>query len=213
MFGKNPIRKPAKGDGATLEVVKIFPTIQGEGPHAGKPAIFIRLGGCNLACNFCDTEFEDFNTLPLDDILQKVEECHINQSLIVITGGEPLRQPIAKLCAALIARNFTIQIETNGTLYQDLPPQVEIICSPKTKTALRPDLLKRITAFKFLISKHNADYSKVPNIGQTSQPIYIQPIDEYDAKKNQDNLELAKSIALEKGYNLSIQLHKIIGVE
>ncbi|CAN0594227.1 unnamed protein product, partial [Ectocarpus sp. 12 AP-2014] len=59
MFGDNPIRPPEKGDGLHLMVKQIFKTLQGEGPHVGTPSIFVRLGGCNLACDFCDTEFEN----------------------------------------------------------------------------------------------------------------------------------------------------------
>lgn len=213
MHGKNPIRKPVNDSGEFLEIVSIFPTLQGEGIYAGHPAIFIRLGGCNLACEFCDTEFENFSKHSIKEILDEVKTHHNNQKLIVITGGEPMRQPISKLCQELISKDFKVQIETNGTLYRELPEDVEIICSPKIRTKIRNDLLSRINAFKFIISASNDDYKTVPNVGQTNQPVYIQPMDEYDAKKNKANMELAKNIAMESGYNLSLQLHKIIGVD
>ena len=57
MFGKNPIRKPENHDGNFLKIQEIFYTIQGEGIYSGYPAVFVRLGGCNLACKFCDTDF------------------------------------------------------------------------------------------------------------------------------------------------------------
>ena len=185
MFGNNPIRKPITGDGDVLDIVSIFPTIQGEGPRAGEPAIFIRLGGCNLACEFCDTEFEDFIKHELEDILNEVRELKNGQKLIVITGGEPFRQPIEKLCKELTTLGFTVQIETNGTLYRELSKGVEIICSPKQNSPIRGDLLERITAFKFLISEFREEYQTVPEVGQsqTDLPIYIQPIDEYDTEK------------------------------
>lgn len=208
MFGKNPIRRPKKGDGSSLDVVSIFPTLQGEGPNAGTPAIFIRLGGCNLACSFCDTEFEDFKNLSLAEIIAQVEKLKSNQKLIVITGGEPLRQPIEALCFELLESGFKIQIETNGTLYRKLPDEVEIICSPKTKQ-IHGDL--QVDAFKFIISAHNNDYKDIKF--KTDKPVYVQPMDEYDAVKNAANLALTKKLALENGYNISLQLHKILGIE
>jgi len=147
----------------------------------------------------------------LGEILAKVQALHSKQKLIVITGGEPFRQPIAKLCAELLALNFKVQIETNGTLFREIPPEVEIICSPKTGGAIRPDLHERITAFKFIISAANPEYNHVAI--KTDKPIYVQPMDEYDAGKNARNLEYTRDLALEYGYNLSLQLHKIIGVE
>ena len=210
MFGDNPIRKPLKGDGSSLQIVSIFPTIQGEGPNVGQAAIFIRLGGCNLACTFCDTEFEDFKDQSIQEILEEVARLKTNQNLIVITGGEPLRQPIEELCKELIALGFRVQIETNGTLFRNLPEEVEIICSPKTKQ-IHGDLYDRITAFKFLISANDNEYQDIKF--DSNKPIYVQPMDEYDEEKNKANLELTKKIALENGYNLSLQLHKIIGVE
>lgn len=215
MFGKNQIMQPEIGAGDALSVVKIFPTIQGEGPRAGEPAIFIRLGGCNLACNFCDTEFDEFTEMSLSKISAEVTAHKTGEKLIVITGGEPLRQPIEKLCSMLIADGFVVQIETNGTLFRDLPSEVEIVCSPKVTTQIRGDLLARIDAFKFLVSKTMDGYTDVPQVGQIDidAPIYIQAVDEYDADKNAQNLAYAQELAVRNGYRLSIQLHKILGIE
>jgi organic radical activating enzyme len=217
MHGKNPIRAPEKGDGNTLDIQHIFATIQGEGPYTGMPAVFIRLGGCNLACTFCDTEFESFHAMGLADVLARVKQIAGAARLIVITGGEPLRQPIAPLCEALIRDKFKVQIETNGTIWRELPGAVEIVCSPKNTGQgyfpLRPDLLARVTAFKFIVSAQQQEYSDVADMGQGDIPVFVQPMDEYDEAKNAANLALAVELAQSRGYRLSLQLHKIIGVE
>src|SRR3989338_10974174 len=132
MFGKNKILKPENGDGLKLKVQEIFATFQGEGPYVGYPSVFVRLGGCNLTCDFCDTEFDDFVEFTLDEIIAKIILLAKNCELIVISGGEPLRQPIAPLCQKLIDCGFLVQIETNGTIFRKIPRQVKIICSPKT---------------------------------------------------------------------------------
>ncbi len=217
MFGKNKILKPVKGDGSKLEVQKIFATFQGEGIYTGFPSIFIRLGGCNLACNFCDTQFDNFKQLELNNILEKVDNLNSQTpaQLIVITGGEPFRQPITKLCKELIKKGFLVQIETNGTLFQELPKEVQIICSPKITNnsyhQIRPDLLPRISAFKFIISATNSKYDHIPQIGQNQYltPVYLQPMDEYDKKKNEENQKLTLKLAKENGTRISLQTHKI----
>lgn len=225
MFGKNKILKAENHSGKNLDVQEIFPTLQGEGPYVGMPAVFIRLGGCNLACNFCDTQFDSYKNLSLEKILEKVAKLSKNKSqktvrnLIVITGGEPLRQPIERLCKELIKRNFLVQIETNGTIFRKLPKQVKIICSPKISNnkyhKIRPDLLLRINAFKFIISENQKNYSQIAEVGQSQHniPVYLQPMDEYDKKKNQKNLELTKKLCMENGYLLSMQIHKILQIK
>lgn len=199
MLGDNPIRSPEKGDGMHLMVKQIFKTLQGEGPHAGIPSIFVRLGGCNLACDFCDTEFEDFKKLATESIIDTVKNLSLNNKsirsvgLVVITGGEPFRQPIRILCEKLIEENFSIQIETNGTIYRDIPKEVDIICSPKVVNGkyskIRPDLLERITAFKFLISSQKSEYSSVPDLEQAAYniPVFVQAMDELNHDINIDN--------------------------
>ncbi|MBY0355409.1 MAG: 7-carboxy-7-deazaguanine synthase QueE [Rickettsiales bacterium] len=222
MFGENPIRPPVHGDGASLEVKHIFPTLQGEGPFVGQPSVFIRLAGCNLACDFCDTQFEDGETMPLAEILHAVavnshDEAGIRlRDLVVITGGEPLRQPIEALCDALLNAGYRVQIETNGTLFRALDVRVNIVCSPKnTGTGYHPiraDLAAHISAYKFILSTRHPDYSVLPEISLNA-PVYVQPMDEYDATINAANLAYAAKIAQTKGYRLSIQLHKLLGIE
>lgn len=233
MFGNNKILSPAIHDGDFLEVQEIFATLQGEGIFAGQPAVFIRLGGCNLSCKFCDTEFDNFEKISLENILQRTIDLSLNQAkkrvrnLVVITGGEPLRQPIEKLCSKLIADNFLVQIETNGTLFRNIPNAVKIVCSPKASKknsnssdsdlkyySIRPDLLTRIDNFKFIISANQIAYSSVPELGQSKYniPVFVQPMDEYNQQKNHDNLELALKLCEENGYFLSLQIHKIVGL-
>ena len=223
MFGNNPILPPKKTDGQNLDVQEIFATFQGEGIFTGFPSIFIRLGGCNLACAFCDTEFDSYKNLSLKKVLEKTKKLAEKKgkrthNLVVITGGEPLRQNIIPLCRELLKENFQVQIETNGTLFQNLPNQVNIICSPKNPTGkyypIRPDLLPKISAFKFLISAHNKNYNVVPKVGQSQYqtPVYLQPIDEYDEKKNEDNRQLTLKLAKKNGCRLYLQTHKFWGI-
>lgn len=219
MFGKNPKRPPETGDGSTLSVVEIFSTLQGEGPYVGQPSVFVRLGGCNLACDFCDTEFEKFEEMSLDSVLQTIlhHAAHI-RDLVVITGGEPLRQNIAPLCEKLLAAGLRVQIETNGTLWRELPKDVDIVCSPKITDGkyhtLRPDLLARVSALKFIVSASVGEYHTIADVGQRAHkiPVYVQPMDEYDPVRNKANTQYALELAQANGYRLSLQTHKLLGI-
>lgn len=223
MRGDNPIRPPETGSGDVLMVQDIFPTLQGEGPYAGWPAVFVRLGGCNLACTFCDTEFESFKPLGVLNILERIHQFSStagkrHSDLVVITGGEPLRQPIAPLCDALLEADYLVQIETNGTLFRPLPYGIDIICSPKVSNGsyhpLRPDLLERVSALKFLISTSDSDYADVPQLGQEGYqiPVYVQPMDEYEDERNKANLSRSIQLAMTHGYRLSLQQHKLLNL-
>jgi 7-carboxy-7-deazaguanine synthase len=225
MLGDNPIRSPEKGDGSSLMVKEIFKTLQGEGPHVGVPSVFIRLGGCNLACTFCDTEFEDYKEILAEDVLLQVKKLSLNNkgqrslSLVVITGGEPFRQPINMICQLLLKEKFSVQIETNGTLYRQVPSEVDIICSPKTANGkylkIRDDLLGHITAFKFLISSTRTEYLSVPDLGQVEYniPVFVQAMDEQNSAINKLNKKIAVELAINNGYRLSYQIHKELGIE
>ncbi len=220
MRGDNQKRPIEFGDGNSFKVFKIFRTIQGEGPNVGIPAVFVRLGGCNLACNFCDTDFDDFEEITINQILSTVLELATDKiKLVVLTGGEPFRQNIYPLCELMIMNGFKVQIETNGTIYRDVPNDVEIICSPKAingkYSAIREDILPRISAFKFLVSDNLPEYSLIPDIGQRmyGTPVLVQPMDQFNDELNQRNKRLAVEIVVNNGYRLSYQIHKELKIE
>lgn len=228
MFGHNPKRPAEQHDGATLDVQSIFRTFQGEGPFVGHPSIFIRLGGCNLACTFCDTEFESFQSWTMEAILHETNalsgrslsaEKKWTHRLVIITGGEPFRQPIERLCQTLLEEGYTVQIETNGTLYRPIAKDVKIVCSPKATakgyTRIRPDILERTQALKFIISASCSSYQNIVDIGQDAYdiPVYLQPMDEYDEQKNTQNSKRCIELADAYGYRISLQTHKLLGIE
>ena len=109
MLGTNIVLKRVDNNPRRIQVHSIFPTIQCEGPYVGRSAIFIRLGGCNLQCKFCDTEFDDFHDKTIDEIISIIMSIKVNINLVVITGGEPLRQNICVLCDELNKHNFKLK--------------------------------------------------------------------------------------------------------
>lgn len=234
MFGRNETLPRVKDSGETLAVQEIFRTIQGEGPDAGTPATFVRLWGCHLKCWFCDTDFEsNRQDLPISAIM---ERCSGGPRLVVLTGGEPLRQSIAPLIYALLDQAYALNIETAGSFWFPrvntfLPLRdkdtFKVIVSPKTPS-VNADLA-RIAYFKYVISA-NAPLSedglpvvnyqekggtprplaRPPWLKQAPHRVFVQPMDEQDIEKNQRNRDLCVGIARQYGYRLSLQLHKIL---
>lgn len=162
----------------SLSVNSIFYTIQGEGPFAGTPAVFIRLAGCNLQCPFCDTEYTDHLVNDPVEVINRAIRLvpknliilagSDNAPLVVITGGEPFRQDIRRLVKMLLNYGFRVQIETNGTLFIDDFPhlsEVTVVCSPKTG-AINKQLRPFIDAYKYII--HAGKVSPVDGLPVTS---------------------------------------------
>jgi len=100
-----------------LKVNEIFYSLQGESSLAGRPCIFVRLSGCNLRCAYCDTKYayEAGEEMDVDRVLDNIRR--FNCGLVEITGGEPLLQPeTPALVRKLIEQNYTVMLETNGSL-------------------------------------------------------------------------------------------------
>jgi len=118
-----------------LEVHSIFDTIQGEGPFAGRAAVFVRLAGCNLQCPGCDTDYTGNRAkmatpeivMEVNSMVSQRRETNVTPPLVVITGGEPLRQNITLLCEMLVTAGCQVQLETNGVLPP--PPGLLDICT------------------------------------------------------------------------------------
>ena len=121
MLQRADLRKSLTG-----RIAEVFFSIQGEGPTAGIPAVFVRLQGCSVGCAWCDTKYS-WNPaagrgLALEDLVEEASAFSCRRS--VITGGEPLESPLfAPLVQALKARGFALEVETSGTLP---PPAVPV---------------------------------------------------------------------------------------
>lgn len=215
-----------------LAVHHHFFTIQGEGPFAGTPAVFIRLHGCNLQCPGCDTDYTSRKQLMQpEEILETIcAEGHGPGRLIVITGGEPFRQNIAPLARLLLDYGFRVQVETNGSFYLPEFPfkEATVVCSPKTGK-IHPELAKRVHAYKYVLTEGEVDTDGLPlaalfhtpgAAGRVARPpegwegpIYVQPMDEQDPEKNARNIRACVESVMKHGYTLCLQTHKIAGLE
>jgi organic radical activating enzyme len=156
-----------------------------------------------------------------------VQGYHTN--LVVITGGEPLLQDLTFLCTTLIENGFIVQIETAGTVWvPGLPDAVEIVCSPKTGS-VHPEIALRCRHWKYIIRAAEVnetdglpEYSTqiehhvAPVYRAKQGTIYVQPMDEGvgdGAEATRLNLRATVRSCMEFGYRLSLQVHKIAGVE
>jgi len=229
-----PEKKDLREDGVLL-IHSIFYTIQGEGPFAGHPAIFVRLAGCNLQCPMCDTDYTSTRfALSPSALVNEFDTFERRRALVVITGGEPFRQTLFMAVHALLAAGYRVQIETNGTLYQDLPyDRITVVCSPKTGS-VNANLLPYIKAFKYVVSHDSVaedDLLPLTALGHSATPrlfrepkehlngmprprktIYIQPADHGNSEDNAKSMDAAIRAVLVHGYTLCLQIHKIIGV-
>jgi len=241
MFGTNPARKQELGNGQELRVQEVFLTIQGEGPLAGTPAIFLRTEGCSLHCKWCDSEFDSGYSISLKGLLTQVVEVRgeSEAELVVITGGEPMLQNIEPLCSNLISLGYRVQIETAGTLWvpglEDMA-ELTIVVSPKVRK-VHPMIEKHATAWKYIVTAGEVDVDglpigstqrgvdveglkkqRMPSLiarppkGTTVDHIFVQPCDEHDLMKNEKNTAFAVELAIKHGYRLSLQQHKILHI-
>ncbi len=95
-------------------IQETFTSLKGEGLYTGEPMHFIRLAGCNLACKFCDTAYNEAKSIRLDELIEPIANSSIVR--VVITGGEPTMQKLGPLVDVLHLANKLVHLETNGTI-------------------------------------------------------------------------------------------------
>jgi len=205
-------------------VKEIFLTLQGEGAHAGRAAVFCRFAGCNLwsgreqdragaTCKFCDTDFVGTDgTLgaryaSADDLADAVASQWAGEHgyrYVVLTGGEPLLQVDADLIDALHARGFSIGLETNGTI--EPPDGVDWICvSPKAGAEL---LIRRGDELKLVYPQAGAMPAAFADLA--FERFSLQPMDGPDVTAN---TERAVNYCIRHPqWRLSLQTHKTLGI-
>ena len=139
-----------------IKVSEIFTSFQGEGPYVGTPATFLRLYGCNLECEWCDTDISTYEILSVDDVAEIIlTQMEFNNiKTLVITGGEPtLQMEEIKRLIKELPEDIKIQMETNGSLFEYIP-EIEYVISPKQdkEKVFKNYYLHENTFFKFVIT-------------------------------------------------------------
>ncbi|CAN5315795.1 7-carboxy-7-deazaguanine synthase QueE [soil metagenome] len=195
-----------------LPLMEAFYTIQGEGYHQGKAAYFIRLGGCDVGCHWCDVkESWDQHKFPVVQVKKIIQEAVVYPSkLAIVTGGEPLMHNLDFLCEELHQNGFHANIETSGAYL--LSGQWDWICiSPKKFKAPLPEILPMSHELKVVIyNKHDFTWAEsfLPFLNSSCK-LYLQP----EWSKSTEVLPLIIDyIKQNPCWEISLQIHKYLNV-
>jgi len=208
----------------TYAVKEVYFTLQGEGHHTGRPAVFLRFAGCNLwsgreadrataVCRFCDTEFVGTDgpgggRYAAGDLASRVaatwDPAVGDARFVVCTGGEPLLQLDESLLAALHSRGFTVAIETNGTV--PVPVGVDWVCvSPKAGADL---VVTMGDELKLVYPQEGAEPERYLHLDFAH--FFLQPM---DGPHRDRNTELARAyVSRHPPWRVSLQTHKLLGI-
>jgi 7-carboxy-7-deazaguanine synthase (Cx14CxxC type) len=209
----------------TYFIKEVFYTLQGEGAHAGRPAVFCRFSRCNLwtgrerdrsraVCNFCDTDFVGtdgegggkFRTADEAADAVAAKWPGGGRPYVVCTGGEPLLQLDPRLIDALHDRGFEVAVETNGT--QAAPPGLDWICvSPKAGADL---VLTSGDELKLVFPQPKPGAEPERFVGMSFKSLRLQPLDDENSAEN--TAAAVKYCMSHPEWSLSLQTHKTLGI-
>jgi organic radical activating enzyme len=197
--------------GEKLPFMEDFYTLQGEGFHTGKPAYFVRIGGCDVGCHWCDVkESWDARLHPLTDVHEVIERAQqTGCKTMVVTGGEPLQYNLDYFTSELKKKGFAIHLETSGAF--PLSGHWDWIClSPKKQQAPLPELFQAAHELKVII--HNKDDFKwaEENARKVNGiPMFLQP----EWSKIKDLMpKIVEYVLQNKHWRISLQSHKYMNI-
>lgn len=205
-------KKQAVAEGRMLPVMEAFYTIQGEGVHSGTAAYFIRLGGCDVGCVWCDVkdswEAEKWPVLNVEEIV--AEAMKFPGRMVVITGGEPLMYNLDPLTALLKEKGFSTHIETSGA--HPFSGNFDWVCfSPKKFKAPHPSIYQVANELKVVIF-HKSDFDfaeKHAALVNKDCKLLLQP--EWSKAKIFMN-EIVEYVKFHPNWKISLQTHKFMDI-
>lgn len=199
-------------EGRRLPLVEDFYTIQGEGYHAGKPAYFIRLGGCDVGCSWCDAKYtwnpRLYPPTPIETVVERATSYPARA--IVLTGGEPLLYPLDPLTDALHARGLEIFLETSGS--HPFSGRFDWVClSPKRRQPPLKEAYARADELKVIVEREEDFAWAEENAREVSLRcrLYLQPEWSVSERMMPQLVEYAKA---NPRWNISIQTHKYMHI-
>ncbi|MDA9563635.1 7-carboxy-7-deazaguanine synthase QueE [Flavobacteriales bacterium] len=198
--------------GKMLPIMEEFYTIQGEGGNTGKPAYFVRIGGCDVGCHWCDVK-ESWNPdlHPVKDVDAVIRNAdQFPAKAVVITGGEPTMYNLRYLTTKFEERGFQLYIETSGAY--ELTGNWHWIClSPKKMAPPKPEIYNRAHELKVII--HNTNDLKwaeehAAKVGEGCR-LFLQP--EW-SKREEIMPLLVDYVMMHPKWNISLQTHKYMHI-
>lgn len=197
-------------------VNEIFHSLQGEGINAGRAAVFIRLSGCNLKCPFCDTDFQSYDSLEVDEIISRIYEVlgmNPLPRLCVITGGEPTLQLEQSLIDAIHHEGMQVCLETNGT--KPVTDGIDYVTvSPKSPFLENAEvIIKKCTEVKVVMTEKISVEAIRSFERIEADYYYIQPCDTGFLRTNAEIMNrCVEFIKYHPNWRLSLQQQKILKV-
>jgi 7-carboxy-7-deazaguanine synthase len=203
-----------------LRVAEVFASIQGEGLNQGRPTVFVRLAGCNLACAWCDTAYArdaaGGTAMSAGEVLAEVAEFRPHR--VCITGGEPLLQfpGLVPLLASLCGHGYAVEIETNGTVdpegaraFAAITMDVKCPSSGETSNLEYLDRLGEGDAVKFVVADlADLEYmERVVRSHPTRAEVFVSPVWGSDLQSIAYYL-----VAHNLPVRMQVQLHRVLGV-
>ncbi len=194
-----------------LPLVEIFYSLQGEGLRTGQATVFVRFAGCNLACDFCDTDFRVKETFTVDALAEEIARVGGDCRWVCFTGGEPTLHDLQPLCEKLHAGGYRLQIETNGTRPRPEWGIDHVTVSPKQPQGgrLHPWYEANATEFKYVVDSE-ADLARALTGAQGhGRRTLLQP-----NALNPDAVRLCiDAVKQHPGlFRLSLQTHKFLHI-
>ena len=195
-----------------LPVMEKFYTIQGEGYYSGQPFYFIRLGGCDVGCHWCDVkESWDHNQhqfIEVDDLIKDVKEYTSN---VVITGGEPLMWDLSEFTKRFKENNIKLHLETSGAY--EMSGNWDWIClSPKKKMLPKQEIYSKANELKVIIYNNDDFKFAIQESEKVSSKckLFLQPEwSKFDIMKD----KIAQFVMKNKNWNISLQIHKYLEID
>ena len=193
------------------KINEIFYSLQGEGFHAGTPAVFVRFSGCNLRCSFCDTQHQAGQMMSVQEIVEEVNKYPL-APLVVLTGGEPSLFIDETFLAELKQKmGKKIAIETNGT--RPLPSNLDwVTLSPKSAFEggdLEPCVLTYCDELKVIyLGQDLTQYDGIEAKHRFLQPCFCE--DETQRKANMK--ACVDAVMQNPGWRLSLQIHRVLNI-
>ena len=212
----HPLEKAGVDEQRDMEVnyniVEIFHSVQGEGYRSGIPHVFIRFGNCNLRCEWCDTNFDDYEKMNVSDILGVVQEYPCKN--VIFTGGEPMMNDLWPLARVLKQRGYHLSVESNGTIAVPDGLLDWICISPKDQ--MYPQVsVKQRTGNELKCVYVGQSLSMYDGLKEGFEHLFLQPCyDENDTvERNGRTFALTEDVVKRNPeWRLSLQTHKWMGI-